>query len=201
MAGGQMPQDVKEMLGLPVEDEKKKRIRSRSETRQGKQNETPKVKKPSVMSKSKSRERVFPPSLEEKFDQQDKRNKISAFLSKQKEAGPSQALLPKSPAVQAKNKAVIDALTEKITPAQPPPDAEPDSPRPKLNLADVIIAAAAAKTVKLKSTGKHNITKAKPNTLHLFLYRGSSSSIIRRSGTEALQANPDPLPKRRVGWL
>ena len=189
-----MPQDVKEMLGLPVEDAKKKRIRSRSETRQGKQNETPRVKKPSVMSKSKSRECIFPPSLEEKFDQQDKRNKISAFLSKQKEVGPT-------PAVQAKNKAVIDALTEKITPAQPPPDAEPGSPRPKLNLADVIIAAAAAKTVKLKSTGKHNITKAKPNALRVFLLRGSSSPIIRRSGTEALQENHDPLPKRRVGGL
>ena len=46
-----MPQDVKEMLGLPVEDAKKKRIRSRSETGQGKQNETPKVKNPSKMSK------------------------------------------------------------------------------------------------------------------------------------------------------
>ena len=196
-----MPQDVKEMLGLPVEDAKKKRIRSRSETGQGKQNETPRVKNPSKMSKPKSRERIFPPSLEEKFDQQDKRNEISAFLSKQKEAGPSQAPLPKSPAVQAKNKAVIDALTEKITPAQPPPDAEPGSPRPKLNLADVIIAAAAAKTVKLKSTGKHNISNAKPNSFHLFLFRGSSSPIIRRSGTEALQENHDPLPKRRVGGL
>ena len=196
-----MPQDVKEMLGLPVEDAKKKRIRSRSETGQGKQNETPRVKNPSKMSKSKSRERISPPSLEEKFDQQDKRNKISAFLSKQKEAGPFQGPLPKSPAVQAKNKAVIDALTEKITPAQPPPDAEPGSPRPKLNLADVIIAAAAAKTVKLKSTGKHNITKAKPNTLRVFLLRGSSSPIIRRSGTEALQENHDPLPERRVGGL
>jgi hypothetical protein len=90
-----MPQDVKEMLGLPVDDAKKKRIRSSSETRQGKQNETLKVKKPSVMSKTKSRERIFPPSLEEKFDQQDKRNKISAFLSKQKEAGPFQGPMPK----------------------------------------------------------------------------------------------------------
>ena len=144
-----MPEDVKEMLGLQVE----RRNRSRSETRSANRSETPAVKIPSVVSKAKSKDQIIPPSLEEKFDQQDKRNKISAFLNTRKEAGPSTAPLPKSPSVKAKNKAIIDALKDKITPAQPPPDAEPGSPGPKLRLSDVIIAAAAAKTVKLKSEG------------------------------------------------
>ena len=147
-----MPQDVKDMLGLPVEKGKKKIKRSKSEARSGKPNPIPIVKSPARVPKSKSRDQLIPPSLKEKFDQQEKRNVISTFLNTRKEA----AQLPKSPAVKAKNKAIIDALTEKITPAQPPPDAEPGSPGPKLNLADVIIAAAAAKTVKLKSTGINN---------------------------------------------
>ena len=146
-----MPEDVRNMLGLPIDPAKKRKIRSKSESRPGDQNLFPSVKKSPDIRKAKSKDQIIPPSLQEKFDQQEKRTRIKEFLDTCKEGASSQ----KSPALKAKNKAVIDALTEKIPPAQPPADAALDSPGPKLKLADVIIAAAAAKTVKLKSEGKN----------------------------------------------
>ena len=154
-AGGPMPLDVKDMLGLPVLEGRKKKKRSTSETRSVKPSPIAVVKRPAKVVQSKVKEQFVSPSLDERFDQQAKRNMISAYLNIHKESIPSQPLVPKTPTMKEKNKAVIDALKDKITPAQPPPDAEPGSPGPKLNLADVIIAAAAAKTVKLKGKGIH----------------------------------------------
>ena len=145
-----MPDDVKNMLGLPVDPAKKRKVRSKSETRPEDQNSVSSIKKAPDIRKAKSKDQIIPPSLKEKFDQQEKRTRIKEFLDTCKDG----ASAPKSPALKAKNKAIIDALTEKIPPAQPPPDAALDSPGPRLKLADVIIAAAAAKTVKLKSEGK-----------------------------------------------
>ena len=145
-----MPNDVKDMLGLPVEEPKIKKKRSKSETRSP---PISSLKSPSRLLKPKAKAKIVPPTLDQKFDHQAKRNMIDTFLNTKRDSSPSKSLVPKSPSIREKNKAVIDALTEKITPAQPPPDAEPGTPGPKLNLADVIIAAAAAKTVKLKGTG------------------------------------------------
>ena len=107
---------------------------------------TPKHKKVSSSSQQDLRP---PPSLSEKFAQQDKRNQLSAFLGKTKEATGGQS----SP--QKQTGETGDVLQDK-SPAPPPPD-----PPKKLNMADIIIAAAAAKTVKLKSQGEKYISMKK----------------------------------------
>ena len=105
---------------------------------------TPKHKKVSSSSQQDLRP---PPSLSEKFAQQDKRNQLSAFLGKTKEATGGQS---------SQLGETGDVLQDKSPPSPPPPD-----PPKKLNMADIIIAAAAAKTVKLKSQGEKYISMKK----------------------------------------
>ena len=155
-----MPDDVKEMLGLPVIDKTK---RSKSEPR------TPTKTKNDLSSNSKLRQKspttkkspqkakstheiFYPPSVAEKFEQQEKRNQIDAFLNK------SRSSLRSNDSAPVKSKKLSDvslSLVDKIPPVDPPSETVTENiPTTKLNLADVIIAAAAAKTVKLKSKGK-----------------------------------------------
>ena len=108
---------------------------------------TPKHKKVSSSSQQDLRP---PPSLSEKFAQQDKRNQLSAFLGKTKEATGGQSS-PQKPTGETG-----DVSHDKSPPPPPPPD-----PPKKLNMADIIIAAAAAKTVKLKSQGEKYISMKK----------------------------------------
>ena len=92
------------------------------------------------MSSSSQQDLRPAPSLSEKFAQQDKRNQLSVFLAKTKEAPGGGSSPEKQPGEGG------DA---------PPPTPAPD-PSKKLSMADIIIAAAAAKTVKLKSQGGKN---------------------------------------------
>ncbi len=152
-----MPDDVKEMLGLPISDELK---RSKSEPRSPKKlnnlnvnvkggEKSPRIKSPK---KAKSTHEIFfPPSVAEKFEQQEKRNQIDAFLNKSRST-----LRSKDSATPVKRK-LSDAslsLVDKIPPVNPPSEISDENVPTKLSLADVIIAAAAAKTVKLKSKGR-----------------------------------------------
>ena len=147
-----MPADVKEMLGVPSERETKRSSRSKSETRSVKANDNQNPKSPSKISRSKSKDNFVPPSLKERFDQEEKRSRINQFLNRNIEStSQTQSKVKKNP--------VFDALSEQIPAALPPPDIPPGSSKPKINLADVIIAAAAAKTVKLKSTGNKKLIK------------------------------------------
>ena len=95
------------------------------------------------------------PTLSEKFAQQDKRNQLSAFLSKTKE-------VPGGPRSPQKQPDVGGDVPPDDPPAPPPPE-----PPKKLSMADIIIAASAAKTVKLKTKGEENISMMK--ILSLFL--------------------------------
>ena len=152
-----MPDDVKEMLGLPITDEVK---RSKPEPRSPKKlnnlknvvkggEKSPRTKSPK---KAKSTHEIFfPPSVAEKFEQQEKRNQMDAFLNKSRST-----LRSKDSATPVKRK-LSDAslsLVDKIPPVNPPSEISDENVPTKLSLADVIIAAAAAKTVKLKSKGK-----------------------------------------------
>ena len=95
--------------------------------------------------KAKSQQDIYYSlTVEEKFAQQAKRNQIDAFLKK-----------PSSSRGRERKLSVTSAtLIDNIPPASPPPDpAEGGSVPNKINMADVIIAAAAAKTVKLKTAG------------------------------------------------
>ena len=78
------------------------------------------------------------PSLAEKFAQQEKRKQMSVFLDKARQVS--------SPQMKTEGETSKD---------EKPPDPHPDpnTPRKKLAMSDIIIAAAAAKTVKLKSQG------------------------------------------------
>ena len=152
-----MPDDVKEMLGLPISDKDK---RSKSEPRtpnksnilslssKGRQKSAT-IKSPK---KAKSAQEIFfPPSVTQKFEQQEKRNQIDAFLNKSRSS-----LRSKDPATPTRRK-LSDAslsLVDKIPPLDPPSENLNENITSKLSLADVIIAAAAAKTVKLKSKGR-----------------------------------------------
>ena len=145
-----MPDDVRDMLGLPTQKEAERQKRSRSESRSPRGSArtarpktllTPKHKKVS----SSSQQDLRPaPSLSEKFAQQDKRNQLSVFLGKTKETPGGQT----SPRKQSGDGG-------DVPPDNPPP---PSDPPKKLNMADIIIAAAAAKTVKLKTQGEENIS-------------------------------------------
>ena len=160
-----MPDDVRDMLGLPTQKEAERQKRSRSEPRSPRGSArtarpktllTPKHKKVS----SSSQQDLRPaPSLSEKFAQQDKRNQLSVFLGKTKEAPGGQS----SPRKQSGDGGDV-----------PPDNPPPSDPPKKLNMADIIIAAAAAKTVKLKTQGDRNTYFNYVGKY--FLCRGSSSS-------------------------
>ena len=152
-----MPDDVREMLGLPIREKDK---RSQSEPRTPKKSnnlslsskgrqKSATIKSPK---KAKSTQEIFfPPSVEEKFEQQKKRNQIDVFLNKSRSS-----LRSKDPATPVRRK-LSDAslsLVDKIPPLDPPSENLNENITSKLSLADVIIAAAAAKTVKLKSKGR-----------------------------------------------
>ena len=150
-----MPDDVKEMLGLPIDDKVK---RSKSEPRTPRKSNnlnlnSPRRQKSPDKSPKKAKsthEIFFPPSVAEKFEQQEKRNQMDAFLNKSRTS-----LRSKDSATPVKRK-LSDAslsLVDKIPPVNPPSEIPDDNVTTKLSLADVIIAAAAAKTVKLKSKG------------------------------------------------
>ena len=89
------------------------------------------------------------PSLSEKFEQQKKRLQINQFLDKAKKVGDNVARSG-SPAPD-KTLAMVDNITK----AKPPEMASPG--RSSISLADITIAAAAAKTVKLKSKGEAQV--------------------------------------------
>ena len=153
-----MPDEVREMLGLPVTSDQAKR--SKSEPRTPKKsnnvslNSKVRQKSPTVKSpqKAKSTQEIFfPPSVAEKFEQQEKRNQIDAFLNKSRSS-----LRSKDPVTPVRRK-LSDAslsLVDNIPPVDPPSENLNENITTKLSLADVIIAAAAAKTVKLKSKGE-----------------------------------------------
>ena len=90
---------------------------------------------PKHQKQSKSEQDLRPtPTLSEKFAQQDKRDKINVFLGKAKESISGSPMKQKDGGV--------------------PSDNQPNPPK-KLSMADIIIAASAAKTVKLKSRGRN----------------------------------------------
>ena len=152
-----MPDDVKEMMGLPIKDKNK---RSKSEPRTPRKSNNlnvstskDKPKSPTKKSSPKSKSThdiFFPPSVAEKFEQQEKRNQIVAYLNKSRST-----LRSKDTATPVKRKLSEASLclVDKISPVDPPPETFNENVPIKLSLADVIIAAAAAKTVKLKTTG------------------------------------------------
>ena len=135
-----MPDDVKEMLGLPIQ-RKKKTLRASSEPRSPRNLRTPQQSpsKKRPVEKQKSKQDIFAPvSVSEKFAQQEKRQQMDAFFAKSKKEGDSKK-------ISVSKEKEGDSATDVI----PPPAATSG----KLDLADVIIAAAAAKTVKLKGKG------------------------------------------------
>ena len=147
-----MPDDVKEMLGLPIAGDKAKRSKSEPRTPRKSNNlnlNSPRRRTSPKKAKS-THEIFFPPSVAEKFEQQGKRNQMDAFLNKSRST-----LRSKDSATPVKRK-LSDAslsLVDNIPPVSPPSEILDENVTTKLSLADVIIAAAAAKTVKLKSKG------------------------------------------------
>ena len=120
----------------------------------------------SPVKKANSAKEIFhPPSLTEKFAQQEKRNQIDSFLNKTKPTGSSSKLNTpaktaesssklNTPSKPSSRRVSLASLTDNIAKVDPPPETTDENISNKISLADVIIAAAAAKTVKLKSKGK-----------------------------------------------
>ena len=144
-----MPDDVKEMLGLPVQRTKRtSSLRSSSEPRSPRtvlsSQASPSKKR--QLEKQRSKQDIFvTASVSEKFAQQEKRNQIDAFFAKSKKEDQSS----ENKKVSVTNNSVNVDEGEKKD-----PDLSRGQSSSKFDLADVIIAAAAAKTVKLKSKGK-----------------------------------------------
>ena len=89
------------------------------------------------------------PSLSEKFEQQKKRIQINQFLDKATKVENNVARNG-SPAPDR-----TLTMVDNIKKARPPEMASPS--RSSISLADITIAAAAAKTVKLKSKGEARV--------------------------------------------
>ena len=86
----------------------------------------------------------------EKFAQQEKTNQIDAFLNKNKLKGGNDTTTSKQ---STPIKSRRTSLTSQSIPPATDHEATDVNKPTKVNLADVIIAAAAAKTVKLKTKG------------------------------------------------
>ena len=144
-----MPDDVKEMLGLPVQSTKRaSTLRSSSEPRSPRTvlSSHPSPSKKRQLEKQRSKQDIFvTASVSEKFAQQEKRNQMDAFFAKSKKE--YQSAENKKVSV-TNNSGNVDEGEKKDS------DLSRGQSSSKFDLADVIIAAAAAKTVKLKSKGK-----------------------------------------------
>ena len=125
--GGKMPSDVRDML-LSVPGTPRARHRPKSL----KAPETPVRPQQGGKEKAVEPKKGPPPTIKMKFEEEAKRQAVAAYL-----ASPKRQTM------------VSDALSS-IKPSQPPEEGEP-SQSSKLSMTEVIVAAAAAKAVKMKS--------------------------------------------------
>ena len=134
-----MPEDVKEMLGLQ-ETSVIKSPRGRSKKKH--------VISQEVVKKPKS---INPPTVKEKFEQHAKRKVIDEYLNtpKKRPLPVGECPIPfRQKSAKEQQISVINVMKNKIPSSQPSPESSP-----KHDLSDVIIAAAAAKMVKLNPAG------------------------------------------------
>ena len=137
-AGGRMPSDVRDMLIVPGSQA---RLSPRRKPTSPRKSPILSLKKPSTpiketrSSSAKESKKTLPaPSVKEKFEEEAKRQAVANYLASPLRMG------------------MVDKALSSITPSKPPEDTEPGSPwGAKLKLTDVIIAASAAKAVKMKS--------------------------------------------------
>ena len=133
-AGGRMPSDVRDMLIVPGSQA---RLSPRRKPSSPKKSPILSLKKPPTPLKERgsAKEKPLPaPTVKEKFEEEAKRQAVANYLA--------------SP----RRMSMVDKALSDITPSKPPDDAEPGSAwGAKLKLTDVIIAATAAKAVKMKS--------------------------------------------------
>ena len=128
-AGGAMPKDVRGMLLVPgtMAGSSPRRKPPKSL----KLPDTP--VRLQVGANDKKEEKNKPaPTVREKFEEEAKRNAVASFLASPRRTG------------------MVEKALTSITPAKPPGEGE-EGATAKLSLAEVIIAASAAKAVKMKS--------------------------------------------------
>ena len=149
-----MPEDVKSMLGYPSQ-EKIRKTRHLSRETVGPQTRHPR----------RSRESSAPPpTVKKKFEEHDKRKVIDQFLkSPKKSSVPLDNVPLRLQTARERKLTVVNAMRSPDKKASSSSLVTADLP-PKPGLSDVIIAAAAAKMVKLDPTG---LTEDNPETSDL----------------------------------
>ena len=142
-----MPEDVKEMLGIRMQEKSvtnTPRGRSKRKSKHEKTSPVLKTKKEKVM--------IRQHTVKEKIDQQAKRKVIDEFLNTPKKRLVSTETCPIPFRLQSAKEQKISVL--KMLSATPAPaTTSQEKPPNKQELSDVIIAAAAAKMVKLDPEG------------------------------------------------
>ena len=142
-----MPEDVKEMLGLKTQEQKQPKIEKTKPKHPLQQKSTFKSTTPK---KLKGKETTRQHSVKEKFEHENKRKVIDDYLNTPKKRLPTCPIPFRQKSAKEQKISVLNMLSDSasVTPK------ESVSPTPqRLDLSDVIIAAAAAKMVKLNPEG------------------------------------------------
>ena len=151
-----MPEDVKEMLGISLQE------KSVTNTPRGRPKRKSKHEKMSpVLKTKKEKVQIRQHTVKEKIDQQAKRKVIDEFLNTPKKRLVSTETCPIPFRQQSAKEQKISVL-KMLSTTSAPANTMPERPPNKQELSDVIIAAAAAKMVKLDPEGF-------VLTLHMFL--------------------------------
>ena len=139
-----MPEDVKSMLGYPSPSQEKLRktrhlsretVSSPARTRRSRESSAP------------------PPTVKKKFEEHDKRKVIDQFLKSPKESSvPLENVPLRLQTARERKLTVVNAMRSPDKKLSSSTLVTADLP-PKPKLSDVILAAAAAKMVKLDPTG------------------------------------------------
>ena len=147
-----MPEDVKEMLGINTQDTKQvKSSRGRSKTKLKPE------KSPPVVKKKREKEFLRSHTVKEKFEQQAKRKVIDEYLNTPKKRLLRTETCPipfRQKSAKEQKISVLKLISDTVPPSNPSQESTH-----KHDFSDVIIAAAAAKMVKLDSEGFVSLLK------------------------------------------
>ena len=149
-----MPEDVKSMLGRGSSTTQSRRETLKSLKTRHLSRET--VSTPKRLTRGTRDSSAPPPSVKRKFEEHDKRKVISEFLRSPKKSSVNLENVPlRLQTTRERKLTVVNAMrspAKNLPPVSPAPAPSLDLPA-KPDMADIIIAAAAAKMVKLDPTG------------------------------------------------
>jgi hypothetical protein len=147
-----MPEDVREMLGMNAQETNQvKSSRGRSKTKLKPETSPP------VAKKKREKEFLRPHTVKEKFEQQAKRKVIDEYLNTPKKRLLKTETCPipfRQKSAKEQKISVLKLISDTVPPSNPSSESTQ-----KHDLSDIIIAAAAAKMVKLDSEGCASLLK------------------------------------------